>query len=205
MPHKVWAVGEEALAADMNSLVQEQVVATFPNAAARDAAIVAPKTGQHCYLASDGRTYVYDGLAWAALLTPGTERVVGEVIRTGDSGGVGSSSVVIPGHGITITPRANCNYYARFGCRIAPTAAACRVMLVPQGGPGAPSATQLQQWEFSIDVSSYVYLEGILNPTPPVGAPYLINLVARALSTPTFVLTGAVGRYGIWQIVERPT
>lgn len=38
MPTKIWAVGEELLAADMNTMVQQQVVSTFPTVAARDAA-----------------------------------------------------------------------------------------------------------------------------------------------------------------------
>ena len=33
MPHKVWAVGEEVLAADFNTFVQDQVVTTFPDIA----------------------------------------------------------------------------------------------------------------------------------------------------------------------------
>lgn len=50
MPTKVWAVGEEVLAADFNDYVQEQVVAVFATAAARDAAIPAPNAGQCCVL-----------------------------------------------------------------------------------------------------------------------------------------------------------
>jgi hypothetical protein len=37
MPQKVWVVGEEVLAADFNLYVQQQVVASFPTTAARDA------------------------------------------------------------------------------------------------------------------------------------------------------------------------
>jgi hypothetical protein len=59
MPHKVWAVGEEVLAADFNDYVQEQVVATFPNAAARDAAVVAPVAGQVCVLTDDNLLQQY--------------------------------------------------------------------------------------------------------------------------------------------------
>lgn len=50
MPTKVWQPGEEVLSADFNPMVQEQVVATFANAAARDVAMPAPKLGQLCYL-----------------------------------------------------------------------------------------------------------------------------------------------------------
>jgi hypothetical protein len=50
MPFKTWVAGEEVLAADQNTYLQKQVVATFPNAAARDAAIAAPEAGQMCLL-----------------------------------------------------------------------------------------------------------------------------------------------------------
>jgi len=59
MPTKIWAVGEEVLAADFNDYVQEQVVATFPNAAARAAAITAPIPGMLTYLADVGRLEQY--------------------------------------------------------------------------------------------------------------------------------------------------
>jgi hypothetical protein len=50
MPTKVWAEGEEVIAGDFNTMVQEQVIPTFANAAARDTAITAPRIGQHCFL-----------------------------------------------------------------------------------------------------------------------------------------------------------
>jgi hypothetical protein len=64
MPHKVWAVGEEVLAAGFNQYVQEQVIATFANAAARATAIPAPKDGQHTWLIDVERLEVWDGESW---------------------------------------------------------------------------------------------------------------------------------------------
>jgi len=64
MPHKVWIPGEEVLSADFNSLVQEQVVATFPTAAARTTALPAPKDGQLTWLIDSERLEVWDGAAW---------------------------------------------------------------------------------------------------------------------------------------------
>jgi hypothetical protein len=64
MPTKVWVAGEEVLAADFNPYVQEQVVATFATAAARNTAIPAPKAGQMSYLADSKRTEQWNGTAW---------------------------------------------------------------------------------------------------------------------------------------------
>jgi hypothetical protein len=64
MPFKVWAVGEEVLAADFNDYLQEQIVATFPTTAARDAAITAPNEGQLAYVSASKQTYRWNGTAW---------------------------------------------------------------------------------------------------------------------------------------------
>jgi hypothetical protein len=64
MPTKTWVVGEEVLAADWNTYVQEQVVATFANAAARTTAIAAPKPGMLTWLIDVKRLELYDGTAW---------------------------------------------------------------------------------------------------------------------------------------------
>lgn len=84
MPTKTWAVGEEVLAADFNSYVQRQVVATFPNAAARNAAIAAPAAGMACYLADLQALQVHNGTGWRTY--PGGQLGYSEV--TADSGGV---------------------------------------------------------------------------------------------------------------------
>jgi hypothetical protein len=74
MPFKVWAVGEETLAADFNDYVGEQVVATFTSTAARDAAIVAPVVGQMVVITTAPYpVQVYDGTAWRTLGAPHVE------------------------------------------------------------------------------------------------------------------------------------
>lgn len=64
MPTKTWVVGEEVLAADWNQLVQEQVVATFANLAARTTALPAPKPGMVTWLTDVKRLERFDGVAW---------------------------------------------------------------------------------------------------------------------------------------------
>lgn len=71
MPFKTWVVGEEVLAADFNSYVQRQVVPTFSNAAARDAAITAPSEGMMCYLTDVHKYYTHTGTAWRDLVVAG--------------------------------------------------------------------------------------------------------------------------------------
>lgn len=79
MPTKVWIPGEEVLAADWNTYVQEQVVATFANAAARAAAIAAPKVGMVTYRDDAKVQEWWDGAAWRPTLphTAGVRRVMG--------------------------------------------------------------------------------------------------------------------------------
>lgn len=67
MPFKVWVPGEEVLAADFNTYMQQQVVAVFATAAARDAAITAPINGQTCYLQDAGALFWWNGTAWVSL------------------------------------------------------------------------------------------------------------------------------------------
>jgi hypothetical protein len=50
MPTKIWVEGEEVIAGDFNQMVQEQVIPTFANAAARDGALPTPTVGMHCFM-----------------------------------------------------------------------------------------------------------------------------------------------------------
>jgi hypothetical protein len=74
MPFKVWAIGEEVLAADFQPYLQNQVVAAFPSTAARDAAITAPVLGQMAVItAAPFPVQVFDGTAWRNLGAPHVE------------------------------------------------------------------------------------------------------------------------------------
>lgn len=67
MPSKVWVAGEEVLAADWNTYVQEQVVATFANAAQRTAQLPTPKEGQLSYLIDVAQVQQYTSGVWRVL------------------------------------------------------------------------------------------------------------------------------------------
>lgn len=99
MPHKVWAVGEEALAADMNSLLQQQVVAQFANAAQRDSQYVAPPIGALCTLTDTLTQWIWTGSAWQQC-TP-TRTVA--VLLASANGSATSAITVIPGTTQTLT------------------------------------------------------------------------------------------------------
>ena len=79
-------MGEEVLAADFNTMVQRQVVATFPNAAARDAAIPSPTAGMMCYLATPPALQVY-GTSWRSV----PSGLLGYAETNADSGQVTST------------------------------------------------------------------------------------------------------------------
>ena len=92
MPQKTWVVGEEVLAADFNAYVQEQVVATFPTAAARTTAVPSPKPGMLTYLTDSGRLELYSGTAWRAFSS-----VLAYVEATGGMTGLGTTLADITG------------------------------------------------------------------------------------------------------------
>lgn len=67
MPSKIWVVGEEVLAPDFNTYVQQQVVAQFPTTAARGAGITTPVAGQPSYIDSNDANEgleIWNGAAW---------------------------------------------------------------------------------------------------------------------------------------------
>ena len=68
MPQKTWVVGEEVLAADFNTYVQNQVVAKFATVAARDAAWPAATAGPGAMsVTTDTNTlWLVVGVAWVA-------------------------------------------------------------------------------------------------------------------------------------------
>jgi hypothetical protein len=67
MPQKLWVIGEEVLADDFNDYVQNQIVAAFPNAAARTTQWPAPPEGAVSYLADVNTYQSFNGSAWVVL------------------------------------------------------------------------------------------------------------------------------------------
>jgi hypothetical protein len=92
VPFKTWVVGEEVLAADFNAYVQKQVVATFPNAAARTAAIPSPSAGMVTFLTDTNQMQYWTGSAWA-----GTSSVLWSVVTAGEQPGISTTLTDISG------------------------------------------------------------------------------------------------------------
>jgi hypothetical protein len=78
MPQKTWALGEEVLATDFNTYVQQQIVARFATTVARDAAwpAAAAGAGAVCVTTDTGTLWVVNAGAWVAAggVTPFVKR-----------------------------------------------------------------------------------------------------------------------------------
>lgn len=69
MPFKTWVAGELVTAADHNEFLQEQVISTFADPAARDAVITAPEHGQYAYLRDTSVLSKFNGSVWVTVPT----------------------------------------------------------------------------------------------------------------------------------------
>ena len=64
--YRTFEAAEVLTATNVQTFLQDQVIATFANAAARDAAIISPFEGQHCFLRDVDALQFYSGSAWVA-------------------------------------------------------------------------------------------------------------------------------------------
>lgn len=115
MPTKTWVVGEEVLAADFNAMVQKQVVATFANAAARDAALPAPTPGMVCYLNDTGKLYLYSDKVAPPTWGQPWGQPWGQVMYVPCNQPNTTGPIYITGSQVTL-PYANRNYVVQFRC-----------------------------------------------------------------------------------------
>ena len=67
MPQKAWAIGEEVLAADFNTYLQNQCVPAFTNVAQRDAQWAAPPNGGLCVTVDTNTLWQRIGGVWQTL------------------------------------------------------------------------------------------------------------------------------------------
>jgi len=64
--YRTFEAAEVLTATNVQTFLQDQVIATFANEAARDAAITSPSEGQHCFLRDVDALQFYTGSAWVA-------------------------------------------------------------------------------------------------------------------------------------------
>lgn len=91
MPQKVWAIGEEVLAADFNPYVQQQTVPQFTNTAQRDAQWAAPPVGALCVTQDTLTQWIWTGTAWQQV---SGARFLGTWACTANTGSTGAAVVV---------------------------------------------------------------------------------------------------------------
>lgn len=93
MPYQVFTAGQEALAADVNSLLMSQTVSRFASASARAAAIAAPVLNQLSVLDNrPGFTQYWNGSAWV----DAAPLVQGAIVNAATVDGNGAVSVTFP-------------------------------------------------------------------------------------------------------------
>lgn len=96
MPQKSWAVGEEVLAADFNTYVQQQVVPQFTTAAQRDSQWASPPNGARCVTVDTNTEWQRINNTWYAPF-----QVLGSADTTGNSGAI--SAEVTIGNAVAVT------------------------------------------------------------------------------------------------------
>jgi hypothetical protein len=90
MSWRQWAIGEVVLASDFQSLVQNQVIQVYADAAARDTALgSAVEAGMFAHLLDTSDTQYYNDTAWVSVSNPGdiTEVTAGTALTGGGTSG----------------------------------------------------------------------------------------------------------------------
>jgi hypothetical protein len=114
MPTKTWAVGEEVLAADFNAYVQQQVVATFPNVAARDA-WASPPAGALCVTTDSNTVWQRIGGGWLSF-----GATAGEFGGPGGNYATGTALITVNIPTAPVARVASVTYHALVGTQPAP-------------------------------------------------------------------------------------
>lgn len=89
---RTFVSGDVLTAAQVNDYLQTQVIATFADATARDAAITSPSEGQHAFLKDTDSFVYYDGSSWVA--SPVGD-ITGVTAGSGIAGGGTSGDVTV--------------------------------------------------------------------------------------------------------------
>lgn len=161
MPTKTWVVGEEVLAADFNTFVQRQVVATFANAAARDAAIPSPTEGMMAYLDDLNALQLRLDTLWKTL----PAGYLAEAKLTANSGSAAQTPLVVPGLSISITVPAGRRIRLSFSGQMVHSGTGTLARVYIQEG-----ATVLTQAYYSLGGNNFVHAHFVALIQPAAGS-----------------------------------
>lgn len=98
MPQKAWVQGEEVLAADFNSYVQNQLTPTFTGTAQRDAQWASPPNGAVCITVDTGAFWQRIGGVWYKPFSQ-----LGYAQTTAATNGITGAGADIAGLSVTLT------------------------------------------------------------------------------------------------------
>lgn len=200
MPQKVWAVGEEALAADWNTYLQQQVVPTFTSTAQRDTQWVAPPRGALCVTTDTLTTWQFDGTAWGAVLMgTGAERVVASSIVTANRGGAIGTTEAVMGPTVAFTVVAGRQYFVRFMARFSASTATTGITRFRQSNL---AGTAFGTFDFTIGGATTLGVSFLIPITGlPVGAFTLQPTMQTTAGTLT--CTASTAQPSDFSVIER--
>jgi hypothetical protein len=173
--YKTWAVGEEVLAVDLNSYIQSQAVARFPNASTRTAQLPAPALNQLSM--RDDRLGVierWNGSAWVDINTIrelGYTEFTGPKTVTGTNEANATSIVTTPSFNLDGATPVLVEIFAPGGTAPA-VANGTLTSYIYQNGTAGGAALSLGQAAVVQPVTggSIVPVYGVRRVTPPAGS-----------------------------------
>jgi hypothetical protein len=170
----------------------------------RPTALTSTDEGFTIYETDTNLEYYWSGSAWVLSKT-GQERILHEIIRTTNSGSIGTTEIEIPGYSRTFTVVSGRKYTVKFGCRI--DASANDLSLVIKVGDDIPTSSPNLYGEahFTIRLAAYAERCEFMFPMGlPTGSQTLHLSAHVDVGTPgTFLMSAGPDYPGYYQILER--
>lgn len=147
--------------------------------------------------------YLWTGSVWVPS-NDGVEHILQEIIRTSNSGSIGTTEVNIPGYNRTITVKTGRQYSVKFGCRI-DSSANDLSLVIKVGSDPVPASILYGEAHFTIRLAAYAERCEFMFPISIATGSKDLYLSAHVdVGTPgTFLMSAGPGYYGYYQILER--